>query len=247
MASESAVGMKNGFKRRIRGSVRCMSGFARSAVAVSVFAFGPLPRGAAEERPHPALEDAPQVTQNADGVPGDPINLALVATEEEIHLAMLAAKWIPADQITLRSSVRITADTVAHRPYPNAPVSNLYLWGRRQDVAFEQPVGDSPRQRHHVRFWRSEKTDADGRPLWLGAATFDTRVGLSETRHITHHIAPDVDSERDKILQDVDRSDNLAGEYWVEGFHENTTGKNAGGDPYLTDGRLAIGVIAVRR
>jgi hypothetical protein len=35
------------------------------------------------------------------------------------------------------------------------------LFGRKEDLAFEQPVGDSPRQRHHVRFcagtncWRS--------------------------------------------------------------------------------------------
>src|SRR5208282_6630706 len=91
-----------------------------------------------------------------------------------------AAGWYPADAITFRSSVRIAVDSVFRRPDDDAPVSNLYLFGRKQDLAFEQPLGNSPRQRHHVRFWRSDKLDED-RPLWFGAATFDESVGLSHT------------------------------------------------------------------
>jgi hypothetical protein len=29
------------------------------------------------------------------------------------------------------------------------------------------PVGHSPRQRHHVRFWRWNQME-DGRPVWIG-------------------------------------------------------------------------------
>ena len=47
-------------------------------------------------------------------------------------------------------------------------MTNLYLFGRKEDLAFEQPVGDSPRHRHHVRFWRAEKAAADARPVWVG-------------------------------------------------------------------------------
>lgn len=193
------------------------------------------------EKRHPALEGAPRIAHTASGIPGDPINLGLVATEEQVHLALLAAKWFPADPITLESSLRIASSTVFHKSYVDAPVSSLYVWGHKQDLAFEQPVGEDARRRHHVRFWRSEKLDDDGKPLWLGAATFDTRVGLSHTTgEITHHISPDVDSERDKIVADLKQAGTVLKVQWIDGFHDHPNGKNGGGDPYHTDGKLAV-------
>jgi hypothetical protein len=175
---------------------------------------------------------------------GDAINVAIVASEEELHKGMLAAGWFPADPITFKTSLRIAADTLEHRPYPDAPISHLYVWGRKQDLAFEQPLNNSPKQRHHVRFWRSAAVDQAGRPLWVGAATFDRSVGISRrTGLITHHIAPEIDSERDKIIGDVRQAGCLQTMYWVDGFQEEFDGKNGGGDPYHTDGRLAVGVL----
>jgi hypothetical protein len=199
-----------------------------------------------EER-HPALLDAPDITHTASGIPGDPLNVALVGSEQDVHLAMHAAKWFPADPITFESSLRIAVGVVFKRPDPDAPVSNLYLWGRKEDLAFEQPVGDDPRRRHHVRFWRSARTDDEGRPLWLGSATLDERVGLSHTTgQITHHISPDVDAERDKVIADIRRAGYLAREDWIDGFHKVLQGRNGGGDPWHTDGRLAVGILAIR-
>ncbi len=131
-----------------------------------------------------------------------------------------------------------------HRSYDDAPVSNLYLFGRKQDLAFEQPLGADPRRRHHVRFWRAEKVDRAGRPLWFGSATFDTKVGLSHTTgQITHHIAADIDAERNKLMEDLQRSGHLTTVSWIDGFHDKLEGRNGGGDPYHTDGRLAVGVL----
>src|SRR5436309_5715579 len=136
---------------------------------------------------HPSLEDIPGITHTAAGIPGDPLNVALIGTKAQVMKIMVAAKWYPADPLTLRSCLEIAEATVLKRPYDAAPVSNLYLWGRREDLAFEQPVGDDPRQRHHVRFWRAPKADPDGRPVWVGAAIYDDRVGFSRTTgQITH-------------------------------------------------------------
>jgi hypothetical protein len=196
------------------------------------------------EKRHPALADAPRVTHTKVGIPGDPLNVALVATEEDLQRAMLAAGWFPADPVTLESSLRIAADTVLRRTYDDAPVSGLYLWGRKQDFAFEQPVGDDPRRRHHVRFWKSAKMDDAGRPAWFGAATFDERVGLSHTTgEITHHIAPDIDAERDNVFASLRKSGWVAEFSWIDGFQTPLQGKNGGGDPYHTDGRLGVGVL----
>jgi hypothetical protein len=196
---------------------------------------------------HPGLEGVPRLTLTKRGAPGDPLNVAFVGSLEDLHLAMLEAGWFPADPITLKSSLKIVAGTVFRRSYVDAPVSNLMVWGRRQDLAFEQPVGKDPRRRHHVRFWRSDKLDQRGRPLWIGAATYDTKVGLAHTTHqITHHIDPDIDKERDKLLADLKRTGNLSVVDWVDGFQEKRSGKNGGGDPYRTDGRLAVGVLVAR-
>src|SRR5262249_8056599 len=130
---------------------------------------------------HPVLEDAPRIARTRQGIPGDPLNVALVGTRPEIEKAMRAAGWHPADPIGVRSSAGIAVGTALRRPYEQAPVSNLYAWGKKQDLAFQQAVGNSPRKRHHVRFWRREKEDHQGRPFWIGGATYDTSVGLSRT------------------------------------------------------------------
>jgi hypothetical protein len=192
------------------------------------------------ERRHPALATVATRTVTASHIPGDPLNIAFIGSEAELHRAMLRAGWSPADPVTLRSSLRIAAASVLHRTYEQAPVSNLYVWGRFQDCAFEQQAGTDPRQRHHVRFWRSVDVDEDGRPLWIGAATFDTRVGFSHTTgQVTHHIDPAIDAERDKLVGDLGQQQGISAT-WVEAFQPARDGRNGGGDPFTTDGRLAI-------
>jgi len=197
---------------------------------------------------HPALTECPRHTTTAHGRQGDAVNVAFIGSEKDLHHTLAAAGWYAADPITLRTSVRIAADVVLRKPYAHAPVSDLYLWGRKQDAAFEQPVGNSPKQRHHVRFWRAETLDRDGQPLWLGAATYDERVEISRTTGgVTHKISPDIDRERNKLVGDAIRAGTLDGYYWVDAFHRNAEGRNGGGDPYFTDRRLAVGVIDIRR
>jgi len=199
-------------------------------------------------QPHPALARAPRLTTTKHGQPGDPVNVAFIGSEEELHRALAVAGWYAADPITFKTSLRIAADVVLHKPYDHAPVSDLFLWNRVQDLAFEQPVGDSPKQRHHVRFWRSHEVDEQGEPLWLGAATYDERVEISRTTGgVTHRINADVDRERNKVVVDAHRGGALGTVYWVNRFHEHREGRNGGGDPYFTDGRLAVGVIGIRR
>lgn len=234
--------------RRLSVAIFCLPlGLVATAIPLTAADIEPqTPTGTIEG--HPALARSPRHTTTAQGRPGDAVNVAFIGTDEELHRTLAAAGWYAADPITLKTSLQIAADVVLHKPYPHAPVSDLYLWGRRQDAAFEQPVGDSPKQRHHVRFWRSAEVDRKGEPLWLGAATYDERVEISRTTGgITHKIAPDIDSERNKVVSDTIRAGMLDGFYWVDRFHVQPEGRNGGGDPYFTDRRLAVGVIDLRR
>jgi hypothetical protein len=187
------------------------------------------------------LAGLPMLTRTAQGIPGDPINVGLVGTKADVLCAMHAAGWYPADPITLRSSLEIVGSVVLDRPYRDAPVSSLFYEGRREELAFEKPDGRSADRRQHVRFWDVLAQGEEGRPVWLGAATFDRRVGFSRyTGQITHHIAANIDAERDALVDDLKAAKVVEAIYEVTGIGPTLLGRNGEGDPYYTDGEVKI-------
>ena len=187
------------------------------------------------------LADLPMVTLTAQGIPGDPINVGLVGETKDVLCAMQAAGWYPADPVTLRSSIEIAGSVLLDRPYRAAPVSNLYYLGRREDFAFEKPVGSSADHRHHVRFWKVLEAGQEKRPVWLGDATFDRSVGISHyTGAITHHIDADIDAERKLLASDLEAAGMVEARYQVTGVGPTLAGRNGGGDLYYTDGEVWI-------
>jgi hypothetical protein len=166
----------------------------------------------------------PSYTITGDGLPGDPVNLALIGTLGQLRTCFAAAGWAEADPLGIASSWRMVRAFVLNRPYPTAPFSTLYLFGRGQDVGFQRSIDNSPRKRHHVRFWgllldRVEQSldtpsfwlDAvrpcdDERVLWVGAGTKD--IGFSLTNlsfQITHATDADTNEERDFIIEELRR------------------------------------------
>jgi hypothetical protein len=194
---------------------------------------------------HPSFDDVPRITLMGNKHPGDPLNVALVGTEDQLNAVMLAAGWYPADKLTLKSCWKIASATVRKRSYDQAPVSSEYLWDRKQDLAYEKPVGKSPRQRHHVRFWRGPDESPDGRPVWVGAAIYDNKVEVAwaTTLQITHGTAADVDTERDYLFHDLEQTGDLTEHYFIDDFHTIRKGRNGSGDRWHTDGRLEVGII----
>ena len=187
------------------------------------------------------LANLPMVTRTAQGIPGDPINVGLIGSEKEVLCAMNAAKWLPADPVTFRSSIEIAGSVLLDRAYPDAPVSNLFYLGRREDLAFEKPAGKSADRRHHVRFWKVMDKGQEQRPVWLGAVTFDTGVGVSHfTGAITHHIDANLDAERERLATDIGAAGMATARYQVTGVGLTLTGRNGGGDLYYTDGEVWI-------
>jgi hypothetical protein len=185
------------------------------------------------------LANLPMVTRTAQGIPGDAINFGLIGNEKEVLCAMNAAGWFPADPVTLKSSIEIAGSVLLDRPYRDAPVSPLFYLGRREDLAFEKPAGTSADRRHHVRFWKVLDSGEEARPVWLGAVTFDSGVGVSHfTGAITHHIDADIDAERDLLTSDVEHAGMATAKYQVTGVGLTLAGRNGGGDLYYTDGEV---------
>ncbi|HMH30967.1 MAG TPA: LssY C-terminal domain-containing protein [Methylomirabilota bacterium] len=168
----------------------------------------------------------PHYCVTPDGFASDPLNIGIITTRRELIQAMEKAGWHVADRNSIKNLARSSFSTAYGWSYAGAPVSSLYLFGRKQDVAFELAVKGSPGMRHHVRFWAT--TYEKGQPLdfhaihwhhrkshvqgdnllWVGAASQD--VGIGYIRHnlqITHMIDPDTDAERQLIVGQLSEQD----------------------------------------
>jgi hypothetical protein len=182
--------------------------------------------------------------RTSDGLLGDPVNVALLGSEAQLHHVMRRAGWTIADDVTLASSWRIITSTLLRRSYLEAPVSPLFLFGRQQDFAYQQEVDGTPGKRHHVRFWRCPPgwllpggVAAD----WLAAGTYDRSVGFSLfTLQITHKIDEHTDDERDHIVASISAAEPSADVRVIRDFSTGYHTRNGGGDEIATDGDLPI-------
>jgi len=179
-------------------------------------------------------------TQTGDGMLGDPVNLAILGNKKDLINAMTVTGWHQADKLSLKSSLRIIYAAVRGSHYPTAPVSSLFLFGLKQNLAFEKDVGGNPRKRHHARFWKTPDNwwlPGGYKADWLGAATFDKNVGLSLfTGQVTHKIDSNVDKERDFVVNDLQKSAEDV--KYVQHFTTSYHSRNGGGDFIHTDGAL---------
>jgi hypothetical protein len=218
------------------------------AVAVIYFllAYVVLPALWQHHEHEPGLASLPMVTRTGTGIPGDPLNVGLVGSRDDILHAMDAAGWFPADPVTLRTSLEIVGSVVLDRPYHAAPVSPLYYQGKKEQLAFEKPDGRSADRRHHVRWWLVLDEGMSGRPVWLGAVTFDRGVGFSHyTGQVTHHIGPNIDAERDLLMRDLREAGMVEALFQISGIGPTLFGRNGGGDPYYTDGEIDFASLVV--
>lgn len=193
----------------------------------------------------------PRFTTASDGFYVDPVNIILVGTKEDLIKSFEKIGWVKADKLNLRSSEKMIRTFLANRPYPTAPFSKLYLFGRKQDVGFQQSVGNSPRRRHHIRFWaintdkvidpfdkkfwnKKQKIKPDKIFTWVGAASEDTGFAFARlTYQLSHKINPNVDMERKYILNLLKQSKCIGKiAYYKPG--EIRLGK------YTSDGRIAM-------
>jgi hypothetical protein len=170
---------------------------------------------------HPA-DHLPLYCVTPDGFASDPLNIGIIGTRRELIGAMETAGWHVADPHNIKNVLREILATVFGHSYSTAPVSSLYLFGRKQDIAFEIPIGDNPSARHHVRFWATTYENKERLSiknihwqhrrahvygdslLWVGASSLD--VGLTFIRHnlqISHMIHPDTNKERELIVEQL--------------------------------------------
>lgn len=173
-------------------------------------------------------ERIPTHVHTGDGLPADPINITLVGTAADLHYAFARAGWYQADQLTFNSALKMGVAFILNQPYVTAPFRSFYLFGRKQDLGFEQAIGNSPRARHHIRLWEKENN------TWVGAAVKDLGFGLTRfTYQITHRVDHYIDQEREYILEALRATGLVEKEEYI------TPGQKIVGR-YKTDGKILM-------
>jgi hypothetical protein len=127
--------------------------------------------------------------------------------------------------------------------YVNAPVSDLYVFGRAQDLAL-QKARDNIHQRNHLRLWLSPMR-YHGKAVWVGQISRDigSRLTIHSPTLTTHKIDPDVDEARRALAEDMAYSQNLIKLGFVKGVGpaaQSAPSRNLTTDPYYTDGYRQI-------
>ena len=183
-------------------------------------------------------------TTNARGTKqGDPVNLAIIGELDDVLQAFAVAGWDETEPLTFSSSWRTARSYLKGQNYRTSPVSNLYLFGRRQDFAL-QKARDTISARNHLRLWHTPWR-VEGKPVWVGQVSRDigVRLTLKTWNLTTHRIDPDIDDARDNVLGDLVETRRVSVVGFVAGGHKRTRetpGRNLTGDRYYTDGEILV-------
>ena len=184
------------------------------------------------------LDYLPPRVFNKEGREGDMVNLAFVGQQEELQEAFKRAGWVKTDKWTPLFVWHLlqhgTGDT-------KLPMARFFLFGRVQDYAYAMPDPDGGvSRRHHLRIWKTNFT-ADGKPVWVGAATHDVAIEIAKGgRLINHRIDPEVDQERDFVGESLTQTSSVRDQEYVSGGYPVFQGETASGQAYYSDSRILL-------
>ena len=190
------------------------------------------------------IRELPCCVTNAEAKgEGDPLNVAIAGTGEDMLAALISSGWTLTEAITAESVRKMVGAAIAEKSYITAPVSSLYLFGRKQDVALQR--GRSTiNQRNHMRLWLAPFR-YNGQAVWVGQVSRDIGVKMTKKSPTltTHVIDPVVDESREYLLQSLVFHESISQFVFVRGVGEarvDDPRHNLVGDPYITDGNRLL-------
>ena len=207
----------------------------------------PLPDLTADEL-RSTLEQLPCCAMDADGQrEGDPLNFVLVGESADVLNSLSRSGWSFTHRIDFRTVRREVGAVIGGTAYPVAPVSSLFVFGRKQDVALQR-ARRSIAQRNHLRLWLAPYR-FEGRPVWIGQISRDIGVKVTPKSPTltTHIIDPQVDATREYLLHSLIAEGFVDRFGFVKGSAAGTRLQprvNLTGDPYHSDGLRLVVILA---
>jgi hypothetical protein len=190
-------------------------------------------------QPDAWIDQVPWRTTTSKHVGADVVNFVFVGSKAQVQAAFLAAGWRRADPVSKRSFMRNFYALLNNSAYPQEPLMTLLLQGRPEDMNWQKSLNSFER-RDHLRIWEWTPEGAN-EPAWVSSSTHDTGAFLSlKYRSFAHHIAPNIDDERAKVVRDLNFSGCVESVTYTERPQGSISGRNATGDFFTTDGAIAI-------
>ena len=197
-----------------------------------------------EESLQTELENLPCCTTSEDGKElGDPLNLVFIGNAEDLFPAFVHRGWHPAEKNYWDSVRKTITSFLFGNHYRYSPVSPLYAFGRKQDIALQKARG-TIHQRNHLRLWLTPLS-YQGKSIWVGQVSRDIGIRFTSKTPIlvTHKIDPDIDEARNELIQEMLFSQGLLKIGYTKGIPVSTPQNpayNLTGDPYFNDGLRAV-------
>jgi LssY C-terminus len=182
---------------------------------------------------------APLRTATPKNIPSDPTNLMFLGSRNQLLAAFGEANWFEADDVNVKSALKVAQATIRQSGYGNAPMSTLLLEGRPPDIVFQKSLNTFAK-RHHLRIWKLPNA-YNGQEVWIAAATHD--IATSSSRAATkwsHRIDSHVDREREWVGTDLLFVGTGVAYAAVDRPHAPKKLSNATGDDIVTDGKLWV-------
>ncbi len=189
-----------------------------------------------------ALEALPCCVVDSKGAnTGDPLNIVIIGEPQDIYYAVIRAGWDETETVTAASGWKTAASFFTGGAYRYSPVSSLYLFGRKQDVALQR-IRENIHERNHFRLWLAPMT-FNGQIVWVGQISRDIGVRFTKKTITTHKIDPDVDETREFLVENFGYNQVLEKFAYVGGVGAAPMDEpraNLTGDPYFTDGLRVV-------
>jgi LssY C-terminus len=208
-----------------------------------------LPNMAASGMTESELPDSPQLDALVQQLPrrsttlkavdADVVNLVFLGSQEEVQAAFVTAGWRNADPVSRHSFAHNFYALLNNSGYAQEPMMTLLLNGKPEDMNWQKSLNSYGR-RDHIRIWQWTPEGAT-EPVWVSSSTHDTGAVLSvKYKGFVHHIAPDIDNERAKVIRDLSFAGCLKSVTYVDRPGISTITQNATGDLMRTDGSIAV-------
>jgi len=194
------------------------------------------------------IESLPCCTTDITGTKkGDPVNFVLIGNDDDVLGALTRQGWDATHALAAATAWSTFRAYISANSYRYAPISPLYFYGRRQDIAM-QKARSNINQRNHLRLWKAPYS-YEGKSVWVGQISRDigVRFAVNAPFFVTHAIEPDLDEARSYLIQDLLASEYLHAFGWLKGVgrvQQDHPRVNLTGDPYFTDGLRAVMVMS---
>ncbi|MGR5146917.1 LssY C-terminal domain-containing protein [Photobacterium alginatilyticum] len=127
-----------------------------------------------------------------------PINIVVMGnTPQQLmsELGWIENETFSRDDLTLSRYLKLLSKELP-------PISDLY-WNQQPQWYAYQLAGDLV-NRKHIRWWYAGNEVQSGKPIWVGAVSYDNELKLAHYKGIItilHGIDPDIDIERDELAE----------------------------------------------